>query len=440
MDVTEAKNVYLAHYSRVKEELSGNGKAWSHEIRDAAIACFSELGFPTNRDEEWRYTNVTPIVDTPFEPARYDIEGLTSDAVARASLGMLEAGRAVFVNGYYSRELSSLWGLPQDVEVGSLAARLSGEVGGVESHMGRYANYRDHAFVALNTALMKDGAFVYVPPGKIVGEPIHLLFISVAGKKATVSHPRNLIVIGRGSQAMIVENYVGLKKGVYFTNTVTEIVVGENAVVDYYKMQRESQDAFHVATLQARLERSSNFSSHSIALGGALVRNDINAALDGEGSECTLNGLYMVGGQQHVDNHTRIDHIKPHGTSRQLYKGVLDGKSRGVFNGKIYVHKAAEKTDARQTNNNLLLSQDALIDTKPQLEIYNNDVKCSHGSTIGQLDQDAIFYLRSRGIGVESARRLLTYAFSSDVIGRIRVEPVRTQLDKLLAARFQEDS
>jgi len=202
----------------------------------------------------------------------------------------------------------------------------------------------------------------------------------------------------------------------------------------------ESDEAFHVATLQVCLGRSSNVSSHSISLGGALVRNDVNVVLDGEGGECTLNGFYMVSGEQHVDNHTRIDHVKPHGTSRQLYKGVLDGKSRGVFNGKIYVHKGAEKTDARQTNNNLLLSLDAVIDTKPQLEIYNNDVKCTHGSTIGQLDQDAIFYLRSRGIGVESARRLLTYAFASDVIGRIRIDSVRAQLDKLLAAKFQKDS
>ena len=274
----------------------------------------------------------------------------------------------------------------------------------------------------------------------LVEQPIHLLFISTGGKKASVSHPRNLIVIGKGSQVSIVENYVGLGGGNYFTNAVTEIVVGENAVADHYKLQRESDEAFHVATQQVCLERNGNVSSHSISLGGALVRNDVNVVLDGEGGECTLNGFYMVSGDRHVDNHTRIDHVKPHGTSRQLYKGVLDGRSRGVFNGKIYVHKGAEKTDARQTNNNLLLSLDALIDTKPQLEIYNNDVKCTHGSTIGQLDQDAIFYLRSRGIGVESARRLLTYAFASDVIGRIRIDSVRAQLDKLLAAKFQKDS
>jgi Fe-S cluster assembly protein SufD len=440
MNSTEAKNIYRTDYSRLKGELAGHGEAWVHEIRDAAIARFAELGFPSNRDEEWRYTNVKPIATIPFERARYDIEGLAPDAVGRASLGLLETSQAVFVNGYYSAELSSLRGVSQDVKVGGLAAALNENAEWIESHLARYASYRDHAFVALNTALMQDGASVYVPPGRIVQEPIHLLFISTGGKKASVSYPRNLIIIGKGSQVTIVENYAGLEKGNYFTNAVTEIVVGENAVLDHYKLQRESDKAFHVATLQVCLGRSSNVSSHSISLGGALVRNDVNVVLDGEGGECTLNGFYMVSGEQHVDNHTRIDHVKPHGTSRQLYKGVLDGRSRGVFNGKIYVHKGAEKTDARQTNNNLLLSLDALIDTKPQLEIYNNDVKCTHGSTIGQLDQDAIFYLRSRGIGVESARRLLTYAFASDVIGRIRIDSARAQLDKLLAAKFQKDS
>ncbi|MEK7341221.1 MAG: Fe-S cluster assembly protein SufD, partial [Candidatus Binatota bacterium] len=298
---------------------------------------------------------------------------------------------------------------------------------------------REHAFVALNTALMRDGAFVYVPAGEMVKEPIQLLFISVAGKEATVSHPRNLIVIGRGGQATVVESYCGVEEEIYFTNAVTEIVVGENGVGEHYKVQREGGKAFHIATLQARLERNSNFSSHSISLGGALVRNEVNAVLDGEGGECTLNGLYMVSGGQHVDNHTRIDHVKAHCNSRELYKGVLDGKSRGVFSGKIYVHEGAEKTDAKQTNNNLLLSQEALIDTKPQLEIYNNDVKCAHGSTIGQLDQDAIFYLRSRGISREDARNLLTYAFASDVISRIRIDPMRAQMDELLLAKFQKE-
>ncbi len=436
---SEAKDFYQAHFSQIEKEGGRNGQAWARKIRAAAMSCFSEMGFPTVRDEEWKYTNVAPIANIPFQPAPLESRRLAPDGVERFSSGMIEAIRVVFVDGYYSPELSSLRRLPQGVQVGSLAAALHGEAGWVQLHLARYADYRQHAFVALNTALMRDGAFVYVPEGRIVAEPIHLLFISTGGKEATVSHPRNLMVIGKGGQATIVESYVALEKKVYFTNAVTELVVGENAVVEHYKLQQESAEAFHIATLQVCLDRNGRCSSHSIALGGALVRNEVNAVLDGEGGECALNGFYMVSGEQHVDNHTRIDHVKPHCTSRELYKGVLDGRSKGVFNGKIYVHKAAQKTDAKQTNNNLLLSRDALIDTKPQLEIYNNDVKCAHGSTIGQLDQDSIFYLRSRGISAEAARSLLTYAFASDVISRIRIEPMRAHLDKLLVAQFHHD-
>lgn len=439
VSVTAAKDFYQDHFTQIEKDCVQNGQSWTRRIRAAAISRFAELGFPTVRDEEWKYTNVAPLAEISFRPASYEVNQATSDLVARAKAGLVEAIQAVFVNGYYSPDLSSLGRLPHGVEVGSLAAALGGQAAGVESHLARYADYQEHAFVALNTALMRDGAFVYVPEGRMVKEPIHLLFISVAGKEAAVSHPRNLIVIGRGGQATIVESYCGVEEELYFTNAVTEIVVGENGVGEHYKVQREGEKAFHIATLQARLERNSNFSSHSISLGGALVRNEVNALLDGEGGECTLNGLYMVSGGQHVDNHTRIDHVKAHCNSRELYKGVLDGKSRGVFSGKIYVHEGAEKTDAKQTNNNLLLSQEALIDTKPQLEIYNNDVKCAHGSTIGQLDQDAIFYLRSRGISREDARNLLTYAFASDVISRIRIDPMRAQMDELLLAKFQKE-
>lgn len=438
-NVAEARDFYQRHFARFENELAGDRRSWTHRIRKAAISRFAELSFPSTRHEEWKYTNVSPIAKIPFKPAGHGLNGLTSETIARVSFRELADNQLVFVNGHYSRELSCLRRLPKDMRAGSLAAALSGDVGWVEPYLARYASYQDHAFVALNTALMKDGSFVYVPNGKVIEEPIHLIFISTDQGEATVSYPRNLIVIGNDSQATIVESYVALENGVYFTNAVTEIVVGENAVVDHYKIQRESEQAFHVATLQASQGRSSSFSSHSISLGGALVRNDINSVLDGEGGECTLNGLYMVAGQQHVDNHTRIDHAKRHCTSRELYKGVLAGRARGVFNGKIYVHKAAQKTDAKQTNNNLLLSEDALIDTKPQLEIYNNDVKCTHGSTIGQLDEDGIFYLRSRGIGLEAARSLLTYAFASEVIGRMKIEAIRTRLEEIFLMRFQKD-
>lgn len=435
--VSEELDRYLSDFERFEQDGATRAAAWVHELRKAAIAHFAELGFPTTRHEEWKYTAVAPIAKVPFTRVGYEGPVLLSGTLERLSFGLSQGARLVFVNGRYSQELSSLGSLPSGVRVGSLAAALTADRELIEPHLARYAHYQDQAFVALNTAFIEDGAFLYVPAGTVVGDPIQLLFISAAPRTATVSHPRNLIVAGHNSQVTIVETYVGSDTAVYFTNAVTEVVVGENAALDHYKLQRESEEAFHVATLQVHQASHSTVASQSIALGGALVRNDVNAVLDGEGGECTLNGLYMVSRQQHVDNHTRIDHLKPHCISRELYKGVLDGKARGVFNGKIVVHPAARKTDAKQTNKNLLLSGDALIDTKPQLEINNNDVKCTHGSTIGRLDEDSIFYLRSRGIGVEAARRLLTCAFASEIINQIRVEPLRTKLENLAVTRLQ---
>lgn len=444
VQVSKELESYLSDFELFEKNGAVRGPSWLHQVRKAAISCFGELGFPTTRHEnpglreEWKYTSVAPIVKIRFKLAEYGLNGLTSEMVASATLGELACAQLVFVNGHYSRELSSLWSLPGGVKVGSLAVTLNTDPASAEPHLARYASFQDHPFIALNTAFIADGAFVSIPKDTVIEEPIHLLFISTAGGESIVSHPRNLIVVGHNSQATIVESYVGSADDVYFTNVVTEIFGGENAVIDHYKLERESEKAFHIATVQAHLERSGNFSSHSIALGGALVRNDVNAVLDGEGIECTLNGLYIVTGQQHVDNHTRIDHVKPHCSSRELYKGILDGKARGVFNGKIVVHKAAEKTDAKQVNKNLLLSQDAMINTKPQLEIFNNDVKCTHGSTIGQLDQDAVFYLRSRGMDPAAARSLLTYAFASEIISRIKVEPIRRQLENMLMTRLQK--
>ena len=434
---------YLSDFERFEKNGAAKGPSWVHEIRRAALSRFAELGFPTARHpdpelrEEWKYTSVAPIVGLRFKPADHELSWPASDALASATLGSVACAELVFVNGRYSPELSSRRSLPKRVAALSLPAALNTHPESIEPHLARHASSQNHPFVALNTAFMRDGAFVYVPTGTVVEAPIHLLFISTGRGHPTVSYPRNLIVAGRDSQVTIVERYIGLQNDAYFTNAVTEVVVGENAAIDHYKLQREGEDAFHIATLQVHQGRSSNFSSHSVALGGALVRNDVNAVLDGEGSECTLNGLYMATGQQHVDNHTRIDHVKPHCLSRQLYKGVLDGKARGVFNGKIVVHPAAQKTDAKQTNKNLLLSAEALIDTKPQLEINNNDVKCTHGSTIGRLDEDSIFYLRSRGIGVEAARSLLTYAFASEIINGIKVEPLRAKLENLLVRRLR---
>jgi Fe-S cluster assembly protein SufD len=347
----------------------------------------------------------------------------------------LAENRLVCVNGYFSPELSFLEKLPRQVKAGSLRDALSRERDLVAPHLGRYATYGDHPFVALNTAFMKDGVFVWVPKGMIVEKPIHLVFLATGNDGPALSQPRNLIVLEESSEATILESYLGLEDN-YFTNGVTEIALAENTVLDHTKIERESKGAFHIASLQVQQGRNARFFSHVVSTGGALVRNEVNTVLGGEGGECSLDGLFVVGAKQHVDNRTRIDHVRPHGSSRELYKGVLGGAARGIFNGKIYVHKNAAKTDAKQTNNNLLLSKNASVDTKPQLEIYNNDVKCTHGSTIGQIDAQALFYLRSRGLAPAEAQRLLTFAFASEVIGRIKLERLRLQLENWLLARF----
>ena len=285
---------------------------------------------------------------------------------------------------------------------------------------------------------MEDGAYVHIPKGVYLEQPIHLVFVSTADAGPVVSHPRNLIVAETGSQATIIESYLGLGDGVYFTNAVTEIVVGENAVIDHYKVGREAQQAYHVGTTQIYQDRSSNASSHAVTIGGAIVRNDINTLLDGEGAQCTLNGLYLVSGRQHVDNHLRVEHAKPHCDSREFFKGVLDGHGKAVFTGRIIVRKDAQKTDAKQTNMNLLLSKHAQVDTKPQLEIFADDVKCTHGATIGQIDENAMFYLRSRGLSEPAARSLLVFAFASEAIDRIRPQLLRAQLRQMLFDRLPE--
>ena len=439
IEVMQEKDTYLSQFARLEKRLAGDRQPWFHRTRKAAIAHFAELGFPTTRHEEWKFANVAPLTKIPFRPVEGSgLDGVTDETLKRFNFDGLDCTQLVFVNGRFAEGLSTIRPLHNGMKVGSLAAALDSDRERVEPYLARHAGYKDQAFVALNTAFVEDGAFVYVPPGKIVEHPLHLLFVSTSPDGPTVSHPRNLIVVGDNSQITIVESYVGLDGSRYFTNAVTEIIAGQNAVIDHCKLVQESAEAFHIATLAVHQDRASNFTSHSISLGGAFVRNDVNARLDAEGVECTLNGLYVASGHQLMDNHTVIDHAKPHCYSHEVYKGVLDGKSKGVFNGKIIVRPDAQKTDAKQTNKNLLLSADAVIDTKPQLEIYADDVKCTHGATIGQLDNDAIFYLRSRGIGPEDARNMLTYAFANDILSRIKIDAVRTHLDAALLSWFQK--
>ncbi len=358
---------------------------------------------------------------------------MTADALAHYSYDGMTGTQLVFVNGHFQAGLSSQE-FPAGVTVSTLAAAMDASPELMEAHLGRYAKFTTQAFVALNTAALEDGAFVHLSRSAVVEEPIHLLFLSTPHGGPTVSHPRTLVIAEENSQATLVESYSGTPGAVYFTNAVTEVVAAENAVLDHYKVQRESIKAYHVATMQLHLARSANFASHSVGLGGLLVRNDANAYLGGEGIECTLNGVYLGNDRQLIDNHTEIDHAMPHCNSHEIYKGILDGHSRGVFNGKIFVREDAQKTDAKQTNQTLLLSPTAQIDTKPQLEIFADDVKCTHGATIGQLSDEALFYLRARGIPKDNARALLTYAFASDIVSRIKVDAVRAQLDQVLLA------
>lgn len=415
-----------------REKRSPAEPAWLSEIRAAGFERFRAVGFPGPRDEAWKYTNVAPILRVPFATA-----GASRRPTVRVDLSAIagEGPQIVFVNGRYAADLSSAGTRPDGVEVVSLREALSRQPESLRPHLGRIAR-EGNAFADVNSALFDDGAFVRIPAGAVVAEPIQLVFLSEPGTSATVSHVRNLVVAERGSQATVVESWIGEAAGLYFTNAVTEVAVGEGAVLDFYKLERESLDAFHIATMEVLEKRDSVFTSHSLTLGGALVRNDLNVRLDAPGAGCTLNGLFLGSGTQHLDNHTRIDHAKPHGTSRELYKGIMSGKSRGVFNGRIIVRPDAQKTDAMQTNKNLLLSKEALVNSEPALEIFADDVKCRHGSTIGQLDETAMFYLRSRGIGEEDARSLLVYAFASDVASRIRIEPLRAMVERQLGLRL----
>jgi len=428
---------YLAEFERSEKELDGGAPVWLHRLRERAILRFRELGFPTTKAEAWKYTNVAPIAKTPFERVRPgEPRGVAGEAVDHFTFGVLKCSQLVFINGVFAPKLSYLRWLPEGVRVRGLSEVLRTDPQSLEPHLGKHATLNGNAFTALNTAFMQEGAFIDVPAGRVVEEPIHVLFVSTARRAPSVSFPRNLVVLGDGSQATVIESYAGLDRGAYFTNAVTEAYVGPGAVLDHYKMQRESEGAFHIAAMALHQDRGSVVASNSISLGGGLVRNDVRAIFLDEGGELDLNGLYAVTGAQHVDNHTWIDHARPNCTSRELYKGILDGRSRGIFNGQILVRKDAQKTNARQTNKNLLLSTDAFVDSTPGLEILADDVRCTHGSTIGQLDENAIFYLRSRAIDEEAARSLLTYAFASELINAIKVASMRIKLDQLVLSRL----
>lgn len=425
---------YFQLYRQAEPGLPGRGIPWLGRRRREALERFMAAGFPGLAEEAWKYTDTRP-----FETRRFVLPGM--DGAARVAslkpyaLGSPVAHRLVFVDGVFMPELSVVCDLPPGAVIRNLATALEREGAVVEAHLNHNLPPDMHGFAALNTAFLTDGAYIHLGRGVVLHEPVQLLFIASANAPI-LAQPRNLIVAGDDSHVTLIESYVALNEGEYFTNAVTEIVAGRNAVIEHYKLERESEQAYHVGGIHVRQERDSRYLSHSVAVGGRLVRNDIAVALDGEGVECTLNGLYLTRGRQHVDNHTRIEHRKPRGTSREWYKGVLDGHSRGVFSGRVVVHPDAQKTDAQQANNNLLLAEGAEVDSRPQLEIYADDVKCTHGSTVGQLDQDALFYLRSRAVDETLARNMLIYAFASDILARMTLAPVRAQLENQLSLRL----
>lgn len=426
-------NYYKTEFERSIQDAAGNPLA---DLRKAAMTRFLARGFPQRRDEEWRFTDIRPIVETSFALAGFEQQHVSAEQLGSALFPELKANRLVFVNGHYVAALSLLQELPEGVIIGSLAETLSSHSELVTNALTQQLVWGVTPFTELNKAFVEDGAFIVIPPNVVVPDPILLVFISNPGAKPTISYPRTFVHAGSGSQATLIESYICLTDTAhstnYLTNAVTEIYADENAVIDHYKLNQESSAAYHIANTQIELQQNSNFTSHSITLGGLIVRNDINAGLRAEGIECTLNGLYMGRDRQLIDNHTAIDHAMPHCNSHEVYKGILNGRARGVFNGKIFVREDAQKTDAKQTNKTLLLSNEASIHTKPQLEILADDVRCTHGATVGQLNADALFYLRTRGIGKEQARALLTFAFANDIVNRIKVEPVRIELERAL--------
>jgi Fe-S cluster assembly protein SufD len=406
-------------------------ESWLRGVREDAFTTFCQLGFPTVHDEDWRFTNVAPIAQSTFHLPEHECNGVTEDDVAAYRLEGL-AAQLVFVNGRYVPGLSRLPVGHKGLQVSSLAEAMVKEREKVEPHLARYADYSEEAFTALNTAFFEDGAFVFIPRGLALQEPIYLLYLNAGSGTPWMAHPRNLIVAGENSQATILEDYVSLGASLSFSNVVTEVAAGEQAMLHHYRTERESTDAFHVSTLRIQQGRSATVNSHSVLAGGALVRNNIHPVLAGEGGNCLINGLFVSNGRQHLDNYMKVEHRSAHCASHQFYNGILDGESRGVFHGRILVCKGAQQTDSKQTNRNLLLSDTAQMDTKPQLEIFADDVKCTHSATIGQIDEGALFYLRSRGLDEASAKGLLLFAFASECLERMNPGLIRNYLAKII--------
>lgn len=414
--------------------------AWLRAARRSALEQFERTGYPTPRDEDWRFTNVAPVAALPFRLANPGCaDRLSAAALARLPFQELEGDRLVFVDGHFAPELSRVTAGPDGVVITSLAAALARRPEDLEPHLTPHTPADDNAFAALNQAFFTDGAFIRVPAGRVVAAPIRLVFLASGREPDVTVCLRNLLLIEPGAQVMVIEQSASLDSATHVTNCVTELVTGDEAVVEHLKFQDDSERAFHVAGFHARVGRSVSLQAHSFALGARLSRFHVRAGLHGEGAEAVLNGLYLVNSERLADHHMIVNHARPRCASHEYYNGILSGRARGVFHGRILVQPGAQKTDAKQTNKNLLLSDEATVDTKPQLEIYADDVKCTHGATVGQLHPEHVFYLRARGIPEERARQMLIHAFAGEIIDRVRCAPVREELDRLIWDRLEQE-
>ncbi len=424
VEVADMLEPWIAEHKRIERNLPGAGLAWARQLRQAGIAGFAELGFPTTAHEDWRQTSVARIAETTFRAGA----AKSAPGAERFFYPAAEAVRLVFVDGRFSPGLSKLDAIPAGVRVGTIAQLLAEDPKRLEGRLGTLAKPGSHPFVALNTALFQDGGYVLVEKGVELDRPLHVVCLATADGEPTANHPRTVLIAEAGSKAIFMETFASVGEGISFTNAVTETWIDANARVHHVMIELASLESYHMATNQVHLDRDSNLTTHSVSLGGALVRNELNTVLDGEGIWLQMYGLFRVDGTQHIDNHTSIEHPKPHSDSRELYKGLLDGKGKAIFHGKIIVRKDAQQTNAYQENRNLLLSNEAIVDTKPQLEIHANDVKCKHGANIGHISEDHIHYLRTRGVSREDAKRILVHAFGAEMIQQLPVEAVRTHL------------
>lgn len=430
--------LYRQRFAALEKDRAPQHPEWLTTLRREALELFSADGFPDPRAEEWRYTNVRPIVRREFQPTSDQDVAFERDWVAQHAIERLDAYELVFCNGRFEPELSYPDRAPEGCHIETLSAVVARTPDRLRNHLGAAAGYRDNSFAALNTAFFEDGVYIELTPGTRLDRPIRLAFFSLGEEQALIAHPRVLVVAGRESEAAFIEHYLGLDANKHFVNPLTEVHVGDGAAVDHYLLQQHSTDAFHIGSVHVNQFKDSRYRSHNINLGGRLVRHDLNVKLSEPGAEALLNGLFMGSGRQHVDNHTRITHAAPHSRSRENYKGVLDGHARGVFKGSVLVERNAQKIEAHQSNSNLLLSANAEVDTKPELQIYADDVVCSHGATVGQLDPVALFYLLSRGIDQETARGLMTFAFADEVVAQIGLQAIREKLEAIIVRRLPD--